>query len=243
MGVVRSMFPNITVPEPTDFYFPRWNSNPLFRGSYSNWPPSFFSQHLDNLRANVGRLYFAGEATSRRYFGAYMRCRYLITAYWPRMDDRFLARRLFWRIECWTNNSWVCQVRRLVLCRPRTFCSSHEYLSLRNIVMGCSDWTYHLDSENASSILTLHMKNNFERELCCESGSSGNVKCAYIRLPTSPIYRTCSINSEKLGVLCRCHNRQTPYSVFWVLDSFSAKPSSRDSFQIFRPSVGGTTWL
>ncbi|KAF8797561.1 amine oxidase [Phlegmacium glaucopus] len=69
MGIVRSMFPNVTVPEPTDFFFPRWHSNPLFRGSYSNWPPLFFSQHLDNLRANVGRLYFAGEATSRKYFG------------------------------------------------------------------------------------------------------------------------------------------------------------------------------
>ncbi|KAH9477058.1 Polyamine oxidase 6 [Psilocybe cubensis] len=69
MGVVRSMFPNVTVPEPLDFFFPRWHSNPLFRGSYSNWPPAFASQHLDNLRANVGRLYFAGEATSRKYFG------------------------------------------------------------------------------------------------------------------------------------------------------------------------------
>jgi len=69
MGVVRSMFPNVTVPEPLEFFFPRWHSNPLFRGSYSNWPPSFSSQHLDNLRANVGRLYFAGEATSRKYFG------------------------------------------------------------------------------------------------------------------------------------------------------------------------------
>ena len=65
------MFPNVTVPEPTDFFFQRWHRDPLFRGSYSNWPPSFFSQHLDNLRANVGRLYFAGEATSRKYFGAY----------------------------------------------------------------------------------------------------------------------------------------------------------------------------
>jgi len=72
MGVVRSMFPNVTVPEPTDFFFPRWHSDPLFRGSYSNWPPSFFSQHLDNLRANVGRLFFAGEAMSRKYFGAFL---------------------------------------------------------------------------------------------------------------------------------------------------------------------------
>jgi len=69
MGVVRSMFPNVTVPELLDFYFPRWHSNPLFRGSYSNWPASFTSQHMDNLRANVGRLYFGGEGTSRKYFG------------------------------------------------------------------------------------------------------------------------------------------------------------------------------
>ena len=71
MSVVRSMFPDVTVPEPTDFFFPRWHSNPLFRGSYSNWPPSYYIEHLDNLRANVGRLYFAGEATSRKYFGAF----------------------------------------------------------------------------------------------------------------------------------------------------------------------------
>jgi hypothetical protein len=69
MGVVRSMFPNVTVLEPTEFFFPRWHTNPLFRGSYSNWPPAFASQHLDNLRANVDRLFFAGEATSRKYFG------------------------------------------------------------------------------------------------------------------------------------------------------------------------------
>ena len=71
MSVVRSMFPNVTVPEPTDFFFPRWHSNPLFRGSYSNWPPLFSTLHIDNLRSNVGRLFFAGEATSQKYFGAF----------------------------------------------------------------------------------------------------------------------------------------------------------------------------
>ncbi|KAJ8522165.1 hypothetical protein ONZ45_g1242 [Pleurotus djamor] len=70
MGVLRSMFPNITISEPTDFFFPRWHSNPLFRGSYSNWPSSFTKEHQDNLRANVGeRLWFAGEATSFKYYG------------------------------------------------------------------------------------------------------------------------------------------------------------------------------
>ncbi|OSD03731.1 amine oxidase [Trametes coccinea BRFM310] len=70
LGVLRSMFPNVTIPEPLAFHFPRWHSDPLFRGSYSNWPASFFSEHHENLRANVGeRLWFAGEATSQKYFG------------------------------------------------------------------------------------------------------------------------------------------------------------------------------
>ena len=34
---------------------------------------------------------------------------------------------------------------------------------------------------------------------------------------TSPIYRTCSLNSRKCGVPCQCHSRQTPNSVFRVL--------------------------
>ncbi|KAK0432128.1 amine oxidase [Armillaria borealis] len=69
LDVLQHMFPDITIPEPTDFYFPRWNADPLYRGSFSNWPPSFFSEHHENLRANVDRLYFAGEATSQKYFG------------------------------------------------------------------------------------------------------------------------------------------------------------------------------
>ncbi|KAI0334153.1 amine oxidase [Cubamyces sp. BRFM 1775] len=70
LGVLRAMYPNVTIPEPLAFLFPRWHTDPLFRGSYSNWPPSFFSEHHENLRANVGeRLWFAGEATSQKYFG------------------------------------------------------------------------------------------------------------------------------------------------------------------------------
>ncbi|KAI0789320.1 amine oxidase [Abortiporus biennis] len=70
LSVLQSMFPNITIPEPLDFYFHRWHADPLFRGSYSNWPASFLSEHQANLRANVDeRLWFAGEATSRKHFG------------------------------------------------------------------------------------------------------------------------------------------------------------------------------
>ncbi|CCM00964.1 uncharacterized protein FIBRA_03012 [Fibroporia radiculosa] len=70
MGVLQAMYPNVTIPQPTAFYFPRWHTNPLFRGSYSNWPASFFNGHHENLRATVDqRLWFAGEATSLKYFG------------------------------------------------------------------------------------------------------------------------------------------------------------------------------
>ncbi|KAG6889866.1 hypothetical protein C0992_003762 [Termitomyces sp. T32_za158] len=69
LDVLQSMHPNITIPTPLDFYFPRWHSDPLYRGSYSNWPPSFVKQHYNNLRTNVDRLYFAGEATSIKYYG------------------------------------------------------------------------------------------------------------------------------------------------------------------------------
>ncbi|KAI9435405.1 amine oxidase [Lactarius indigo] len=69
MQVLRAMFPNVAIPEPTAFFFPRWFSDPLYRGSYSTWPASFIPQHLINLGTSLGNLWFAGEATSERYFG------------------------------------------------------------------------------------------------------------------------------------------------------------------------------
>ncbi|KAG1830229.1 hypothetical protein EV424DRAFT_1377865 [Suillus variegatus] len=70
MEVLRAMYPNITVPDPVAFHFKRWNADPLFRGSYSNWPPSFLPGHSENLRATVDKsLWFAGEATTLKYYG------------------------------------------------------------------------------------------------------------------------------------------------------------------------------
>ncbi|EEB92265.1 hypothetical protein MPER_09252, partial [Moniliophthora perniciosa FA553] len=72
LGVLKNMFPHQTpLPHLEEFYFQRWHSDPLYRGSYSNWPPSFYKEHLDNLRANVNNLWFAGEATSFKYYGKY----------------------------------------------------------------------------------------------------------------------------------------------------------------------------
>ncbi|KAI3615598.1 polyamine oxidase [Moniliophthora roreri] len=69
LGVLKKMFPHQTLPHLEEFYLQRWHSDPLYRGSYSNWPPSFYTEHLDNLRANVDNLWFGGEATSFKYYG------------------------------------------------------------------------------------------------------------------------------------------------------------------------------
>ncbi|KAL7895575.1 hypothetical protein HDV63DRAFT_106348 [Trichoderma sp. SZMC 28014] len=69
LEVLRQMFPNVTIPEPIAFTYPRWTSEPWSYGSYSNWPPGTTLLAHQNLRANTGRLWFAGEATSAEYFG------------------------------------------------------------------------------------------------------------------------------------------------------------------------------
>ena len=69
MTVLRNMFPEANVPDPIAFYYPRWSLEPWAYGSYSNWPPGTTLEMHQNLRANVGRLFFAGEATSTEYFG------------------------------------------------------------------------------------------------------------------------------------------------------------------------------
>ncbi|OSC98381.1 amine oxidase [Trametes coccinea BRFM310] len=70
LAVLQAMFPDVAIPDPVDFHFQRWYNDPLFRGSYSNWPANFLSEHQVNLRANVNeRLWFAGEATSKKHFG------------------------------------------------------------------------------------------------------------------------------------------------------------------------------
>ncbi|KAJ4312855.1 hypothetical protein N0V94_007236 [Neodidymelliopsis sp. IMI 364377] len=69
MEVLRQMFPDVDIPEPTAFMYPRWTLNPWTFGSYSNWPAGTTLEQHQNLRANVERLYFAGEHTSAEYFG------------------------------------------------------------------------------------------------------------------------------------------------------------------------------
>ncbi|ETS81188.1 hypothetical protein PFICI_06190 [Pestalotiopsis fici W106-1] len=69
MDVLRAMFPDVEVPEPTAFLYPRWTQTPWAYGSYSYWPAGTTLEMHQNLRANVDRLWFAGEHTSASYFG------------------------------------------------------------------------------------------------------------------------------------------------------------------------------
>lgn len=72
LEVMRTMWGEDAVAsggEVLDFLYPRWGLEPWVRGSYSNWPPGMTLEEHQNLRASLGRLYFAGEATSSQYFG------------------------------------------------------------------------------------------------------------------------------------------------------------------------------
>ncbi|KAH8884198.1 amine oxidase [Thozetella sp. PMI_491] len=69
LEVLRKMFPGKNIPEPLDFKFPKWGSTDWAFGSYSNWPAGMTLEAHQNLRANVGRLWFAGEAGSDEHYG------------------------------------------------------------------------------------------------------------------------------------------------------------------------------
>jgi polyamine oxidase len=69
MAVLANMYPHVDIPEPTGFLFPKWHSDPLFRGSYSNWPTGYPKALHDQFAAPVGRITFTGEATSYKYYG------------------------------------------------------------------------------------------------------------------------------------------------------------------------------
>ncbi|ORY41308.1 hypothetical protein BCR33DRAFT_661302, partial [Rhizoclosmatium globosum] len=66
--VLRKMYGS-KVPNASAILVPRWTSDPLFRGSFTNWPIGFTQEQFQNLIAPVNRLWFTGEHTSAEYFG------------------------------------------------------------------------------------------------------------------------------------------------------------------------------
>ncbi len=76
MASLRTMF-GPDVPSPVDALITRWASDPYARGAYSCHVVGSSPQHRDDLAKSVnGRLFFAGEATERKYYqtvhGAYL---------------------------------------------------------------------------------------------------------------------------------------------------------------------------
>ncbi|KAJ8308859.1 hypothetical protein KUTeg_013733 [Tegillarca granosa] len=69
LAVMNKMYPNKTIPNPTNFFMEKWHSNPLFKGSYTAWPTGFSNDTFKGLCAPVGRLYFAGEAYEFKHIG------------------------------------------------------------------------------------------------------------------------------------------------------------------------------
>lgn len=69
LAVLQTMFPDKKIPQPIAFFYPRWGTTEWSYGSYSNWPTGVTLDEHQNLRANLGRLWFAGEHTSAEYFG------------------------------------------------------------------------------------------------------------------------------------------------------------------------------
>jgi monoamine oxidase len=69
MTVLRTIY-GAAIPDPTDFQITRWKADPFARGSYSYNAVNSTPAMRYTLAAPLnGRLFFAGEATERRYFG------------------------------------------------------------------------------------------------------------------------------------------------------------------------------
>jgi monoamine oxidase len=66
MGALRGMFGN-AIPAPDAWRISRWASDPFALGSYSYLAMGSSFEDIDALAAPAGRLFFAGEATSREH--------------------------------------------------------------------------------------------------------------------------------------------------------------------------------
>ncbi|XP_078348136.1 uncharacterized protein LOC144633196 [Oculina patagonica] len=64
------------IPDPTAIFYHRWSKDPLTLGAYSEPVVGTTPQDFENLGEKLGRLYFAGEATSKDWYG-YMQGAYL----------------------------------------------------------------------------------------------------------------------------------------------------------------------
>ncbi|XP_031559027.1 polyamine oxidase 1-like [Actinia tenebrosa] len=68
MVVLRKLYwPEI--PEPLGIYYDRWSQNPFTQGAYSEAVLGTTTRDFQDMVQNVSHLYFAGEATSEKWYG------------------------------------------------------------------------------------------------------------------------------------------------------------------------------
>ncbi|XP_070567358.1 uncharacterized protein [Ptychodera flava] len=68
MITLRKMYGS-NIPDAEEIMLERWSRDPLFFGAYSNWPVEVSAECHRRLQANVGPLYFGGEATEPLWNG------------------------------------------------------------------------------------------------------------------------------------------------------------------------------
>ena len=68
-AVLRSLYGETAVTEPTEIFIPKWQSNPAFRGCWSNIAIGTGKRDFERMQRRTGSLYFAGEATDYDYNG------------------------------------------------------------------------------------------------------------------------------------------------------------------------------
>uniref|UniRef100_A0A803L8N3 Amine oxidase domain-containing protein n=1 Tax=Chenopodium quinoa TaxID=63459 RepID=A0A803L8N3_CHEQI len=68
MKVLRKIFGD-DIPDATDIMIPRWYSDRLYRGTFTNWPVGYSIEKHNNLKAPVGNVFFTGEHTHAELFG------------------------------------------------------------------------------------------------------------------------------------------------------------------------------
>ncbi|KAK3585131.1 hypothetical protein CHS0354_034261 [Potamilus streckersoni] len=69
LSVLMVMYGGRRIPQPVAYAIPRWYSDPLFRGAFSNWPPGYTLDTFNGLQAPVDKIYFAGDYGDRHNYG------------------------------------------------------------------------------------------------------------------------------------------------------------------------------
>ena len=75
-------------------FYRRWSKDPFTHGAYSEPVVGMTSQDFSNLAENLGRLYFAGEATSEDGHGSMQGAYFTGKKQGQRIEDDFLQKKL-----------------------------------------------------------------------------------------------------------------------------------------------------